>query len=397
MKSFQPLALIGMLLITTVMTPSLSSAQANTNPRYIAAIKQAETAKAKGQYKEAAEAFRRAMSLEPKPEMLYDIALMYQQAKEERLALQYFKDFVDQVPADARVADAMDFITQLQTALLDQYQDVLIKSQPEGAYVYIDSRANGSIGETPIKAKLLPGEYQVIAELDGYVDSTEIITVKRGAQTQVSLALYNEESVAPVTFMINRADAKIYVDKRLIARSPLERALLISQGTHTVRVMLAGYAPWEQEVKVSPQRPMTLDVVLTTQSMDGSLGAPEASDSGSSSSGGVGVGPLLTMGFGALLLGGSAYTGFSAQRLYTQLDELKTQGRPIASEDLTLGDTFVMLTNVLIGAGVLSLSAGGAWWAMSPAEPPQGQALSLKSLDSSDSLRALAAPPAPLR
>ena len=80
------------------------------------------------------------------------------------------------------------------------------------------------------------------------------------------------------------------------------------------------------------------------------------------------VGPWVTMGVGALLLGGSAYTGFSAQRLYTQLDERRSQELAIVEGDIEVGNTFVLITNILISVGTLSLSAGGAWWAMQSAD-----------------------------
>jgi len=369
MNSVKRLTCLGTLALASVLftLPVQLYAQGSSNPRYQAAVRQAEEAKASGKYKDAAEAFRRANSLEPNPKMLYDIALMYQQAGERRLALQYFKMFVDQIPSDARASDAMGFITQLQTALLDEYEELIITSQPEGAYIYVESRANGSIGEAPIKTKLLPGEYEIIAELDGYVDATQIVTVQKGTSTQAALSLYSEQEVAPVSFLVNRANAKIYVDQQLLARTPLERPLLLRQGVHVIRVMLAGYAPWEREVRVQAQMPMTVDVVLTEQSMDGSLAATPSAPDGSSGGGGS-VGPWVTMGVGALLLGGSAYTGFSAQRLYGQLDELRVQELAIAEGDIELGNTFVLLTNILMSAGALSLSAGGVWWALQPSD-----------------------------
>lgn len=366
-------------------------AQGSSNPRYQTAIRQAEAAKSQGNYKEAAEAFRRAMSLEPNPKMLYDIALMYQQAGERRLALQYFKTFSDQIPSDARVADAMAFIAQLQTELLDEYEEIVITSQPEGAIVYIDSRANGAIGQAPIKTKLLPGEYNIIADLDGYVTSSQIATIQKGATSQIALPLYSEQEVAPVSFLVNRANAKIYVDQKLLARTPLESPLLIRQGAHRVRVVLAGYGIWEREILVQAQNPITIDVVLNQQDMDGSLSQNVSTDEASSGGGG-GVGPWITMGVGALLLGGSAYTGFSAQRLYGQLDERRAQELAIVEGDIELGNTFVLLTNVLIGLGTLSISGGGVWWMLQSNDDTPAMGAQLKQNDTERMLEALAPP-----
>ena len=344
---------------------SLSSAwaQRQENPRLKTAITQAENFKREGKFKEAAEAYRRAMSLEPNPQILFDIALMYQQGKEERLALKYFKRFIDEIPSDARVSDAVVYVQRLEEALKDQYEELVVTSQPPKAYVYIDTRANGAIGQTPTRVKLLPGEYKIIAELDGYVLSSQLATIKKGMTSQVAVSLYSEREVAPITFLINRTNAKVSVDGQLLARSPITEPLLVRQGVHRVSVTLAGHAPWSQDVRVVAQQPQTLDVVLQEQSMEGALAqAPvENASSGSGS-----VGPWVTMGLSALLFGGSAYTGFSAQRIYGQLEDKRDQGSPIASGDIDMGNTYVGVTNILLGLGAASLTAGSLWLALEP-------------------------------
>jgi hypothetical protein len=351
---------------------SLSSAwaQRQENPRLKTAITQAENFKREGKFKEAAEAYRRAMSLEPNPQLLFDIALMYQQGKEERLALKYFKRFIDEIPSDARVSDAVVYVQRLEEALKDQYEELVVTSQPPKAYVYIDTRANGAVGQTPTRVKLLPGEYKIIAELDGYVLSSQLATIKKGMTSQVAVSLYSEREVAPITFLINRANAKVSVDGQLLARSPISEPLLVRQGVHRVSVTLAGHAPWSQDVRVVAQQPQTLDVVLQEQSMEGALAqAPVENSSAGSGS----VGPWVTMGLSALLFGGSAYTGFSAQRIYGQLEDKRDQGSTIASGDIDMGNTYVGVTNILLGLGAASLTAGGLWLALEPSSTAPAQ------------------------
>ena len=97
--------------------PLTLSAQNTNNPRYKAAMQQAKKAKSKGDYKEAAEAMRRALSLSRDKTLLFDIALLYEQANAFRDALKYYKAFIDRVPGDGRVTDANNRILALQGKL----------------------------------------------------------------------------------------------------------------------------------------------------------------------------------------------------------------------------------------------------------------------------------------
>ncbi len=383
-------ALIASVLLLSPLRSSSSWAQEGvSNPRYQAALEQADGFKREGKFKEAAEALRRAQTISPDPAALYEIASLYEQGGERRAALAYFKRFIDEIPSDARVTDAVAHIQALEAQLQDQYEEVVVTSQPTGAYVYVNERANGAVGQTPHRMRLLPGEYKIIAELDGYVTATQLLMLQEGAASQVAISLYSEAEVAPVSFLVNRADAQVYIDRSLMARSPVGEPLLVRQGLHQVRVVKPGYAPWEQQVRVVAQTPLTVDVVLTEQAIEGAIAQASTMEQGG---GGVPLGPVVTLGAGALLMGGGAYTGFSAQRLYGQLEELRDKRTLIATSDIETGNTFVLLTNVLLGLGAASLTSGGLWWALSPSAAPAGAAPSAALTPLSPS----AAPPSAL-
>lgn len=362
-------ALIASVLLLSPLSAPRAWAQAGSaNPRYQAALDQADLFRREGKLKEAAEALRRAQSISPDPAALYEIASLYEQAGDRRAALAYFKRFIDEIPSDARVTEAVGRIQALEVQLQDQYEEVVVTSQPSGAYVYVNDRANGAVGQTPHRMKLLPGEYKIIAELDGYVTSAQLLMLQEGAASQVAISLYSEAEVAPVSFLVNRADAQVYIDRSLMARTPVTEAILVRQGLHQIRVVKPGYAPWEQQVRVVAQTPMTVDVVLQDQAIEGAIAQTTVESGG----GGLPLGPVVTLGTGALFMGGGAYTGFAAQRLYSQLETLRDSRTLIASSDIDTGSTFVMLTNLLLGLGAASLTAGGVWWAMSPGDAPSG-------------------------
>jgi hypothetical protein len=248
-------------------------------------------------------------------------------------------------------------VAKLKERLKDQYEEVMITSQPSKAYLYINERSKGVECITPCRLKLLPGEYKVIAELNGHVTTEQMLRLEEGANSQVLLTLYKESEVAPVTFLIDQPDAVVYVDRRRRAKSPLMKPLLIRQGIRELRVMKPGYQPWVKRVTVKAQQPMTVDVQLKQ------AGREELTVSAQSSSS---VMPWIIMGTGAALLGGSVYTGVSAQGLYQDLETRRDQRLLIAPDDIDVGNRYVLFTNVLMGLGITGLATGGVLWALEP-------------------------------
>lgn len=353
-------------VLITPLSPRVASAQGVENPRYKAKLSQSQDAEARGDYAKAAELLRQALSLVDKPSQYYKLGELYKRAGKRREALESYRRFVDQAVGDPNSSDAFRQIKALQAQLRDQYQEVMINSQPTGAYIYINSRADGVIGQTPHQAKLLPGRYQIIAELDGFITKSQELVLTEGAASQMLIVLNSEAEVAPVRLMINVADATVYIDNERKGRSPFQDPLLLKRGFRTVRVEKAGFKTWTQKVTVKAQKPMTLDIVLEEAKL-GSL-TVESRDSSSSS-----ALPWVIMGTGAALLGGSVYTGFAAQGLYDDLESLRGQRRLISPDDIDVGNQYVLFTNILIGLGVTSLATGGVLWALepSPTEKPR--------------------------
>ena len=361
------LLIFGVLLSLSesVFFPTDSFAQAEQdNPRFEAAMEQSKIAASQGKHAEAAEAMRRAISITPVPEYLYDIALFYERAKDWRKALKYYQQFIDRAPGDGRVPEAINRIRGLQSRLQNQYEEVMITSQPSGAYLYINERANGSVGQTPHRMKLLPGTYKIIAELDGYVPTSQTLKLQAGASSQVALSLYSEKEVAPVRFLINRAGAQVYIDRRLKGKSPITEPILIRQGVREIRISKPGYKTWSKKISVRPQKPMTVDVVLVEAGLKQLSLKPKTKDT---------VTPWIVMGTGAALLGGSVFTGLSAQGLYSDLETRVSGQKLIASQDIEVGSRWVMLTNVLIGLGVTSLTTGGVLWMLDTDDHSQAE------------------------
>ena len=350
------------VLVSVTLGAAFAQDQTN-NPRYKNAISQYETAARQDKHEEAAEALRRALSISPQPEKFYDVAELYERAQKKRLALKYYLLFVDQAPADGRVAVANNKIAQLKEALKGSYEEVMITSQPPKAYLYVNERAKGVQCVTPCRLKLLPGNYNIIAELEDHVPAEQMLKLEQGSTSQLLLTLYKESEVAPVSFLINQPGASVYVDRRKRGESPLMQPLLIRQGLRELRVSKPGYKTWVKRINLKAQQPTTVDVELKAVGMQ-DLTARTSSSSGSAL-------PWIVMGTGAALLGGSVYTGMSAQGLYGDLEARRDQRQLIAPQDITVGNRYVLFTNVLMGLGITSLATGSVLWVLEPSGAPK--------------------------
>ena len=118
-----------------------------------------------------------------------------------------------------------------------------------------------------------------------------------------------------------------------------------------------GYTPWVRKVNVRPQEPLTVDVVLTEAGREELITPVEASSSYT---------PWVVIGTGAALVGGGVFTGLSAQGLYSDLEARRDDQLLIAEDDIEVGNRWVMMTNILLGLGITSLTTGGVLWMMEP-------------------------------
>jgi hypothetical protein len=129
---------------------------------------------------------------------------------------------------------------------------VLIDSKPEGATVYIGSRDDGEVGETPYSGELEAGQHVVILELDGYAKSeTTIDVLKRRKRQKFSIELDEViRGVLEVTAPSGDAivGAEVRVDGETIGLAPDE--FQVAVGPHVVNVIADGFEPYEEWIEV---------------------------------------------------------------------------------------------------------------------------------------------------
>ncbi|MFQ5646963.1 MAG: PEGA domain-containing protein, partial [bacterium] len=114
--------------------------------------------------------------------------------------------------------------------------EIVVKTVPEGAKVYIDSQRKGN---TPLTLKYYAeGEYRISLEKPGYYTIDKMIRVEGGETTLLEEQM--ERQVATLDVTTEPSGAKILLDNSPIGFSPLTVSR-ISVGEHVLRARMTGY------------------------------------------------------------------------------------------------------------------------------------------------------------
>ena len=139
---------------------------------------------------------------------------------------------------------------------------LLIRSTPSGARVVVDGR---DVGETPVTVRdVARGAHTVRVARDGYVPGQRRVVVSaaspqqsltialapaRPAAAAPSTASRPGQSVAALNVVSRPAGANVFLDGKLIGRTPLQVGE-VAAGDHAVRIELDGYRGWSSSVHV---------------------------------------------------------------------------------------------------------------------------------------------------
>ena len=139
---------------------------------------------------------------------------------------------------------------------------LLIRSTPAGARVVVDGR---DVGETPVTVRdVARGAHTVRVARDGYVPGQRRVVVSAASpQQSLTIALTPArpaaaapstpsrpgQSVAALNVMSRPAGANVFLDGKLIGRTPLQ-VDEVAAGDHAVRIELDGYRRWSSSVHV---------------------------------------------------------------------------------------------------------------------------------------------------
>ena len=343
----------GILLCLVLATPVVVQAQERASN---VVKKEAVKAFRAKDYERAAELFQELYGQTNNTNLLYNIGLCYSRAGNSAKAIDALTKFTTRVPSSKMVGKAQSMIEELKQNLTDEYINVLVRTEPADANLFLNERSGGKIGSTPHTLKLLPGSHVLLVDKEGYEVQKRTISVSKDTSREVFFQLYPTSQMGAIKFMISERDADVMVDKRRIGRSPIREELRLPNGEHEVLVMKPGYATWREKVNVKAGASEVVQVDLLS---DRALSGVETQENGQQ------VWQYVTMGTGLLFAGGAAVLGAQAQSLHDKLESRAAQGILVHPSDKQTGNTWVMWTNVLSAVGAVAITGGATWWYLS--------------------------------
>jgi hypothetical protein len=342
-------------LALAAVAPALCWAQ--ENPAYQAAHQRGTTAFNAGNFAECAEEFRRAFDVEPRGNLLYNIAFCYEKAGDLPNAITFYQRFIDAVPTSPKRPQVQRLLDQLKGQIQDEFVDINVSSDPVGAQVFVNDKGGGAMGATPLTFKLLPGSYLIIAESQGYEPAKRKVDVKKGDTVMVELNLVSTDQIGTYSMLVTERDADVLVDNRKVGKAPITEPLRLKQGRHELLVTKTGFKNWSKTIEVKAGANETIKVDMVEEG----AAAAAAAESGGLFSGDRLL-PTITAAAGLGITVGGAVIGMSASKLYDDLKKKRDAGELIHPNDIKTGKSRVLMTNLLLGTGSAAVVGGAVWW-----------------------------------
>lgn len=217
---------------------------------------------------------------------------------------------------------------------------VEISSNVPGADIFIDDKAVGAVGRTPLSQNIKPGKHTFWISADGYDEYKLEVDVIANEVTPVKATLKGSPVGKLNITGLGIEDATIIVDgKVLCERGPCLKSL--SQGNHTLTVTRPGYKPYSRQIKIQAKTETQVRVTLAP--------TPSRSDAV--------VAYVLAAGFG----GGGAYLGYLSNKYRDDLKKEIAAGNPPPDSNdprFTKGKIFAIAADAtFVVAGITALTA----------------------------------------
>lgn len=145
--------------------------------------------------------------------------------------------------------------------------------------VWVDGQYVGYVKELKGDKKLLllPGDHVIAIRQSGYQDFEHKVLVEPGKKQILQVAMQKDfaatspKITSEIKLDINPDRAAVFVDNAFVGHvsefSGLGRAMLLSPGTHRIKVDLPGYRTFETEITLLPNQKYTVKTDLAKGSI----------------------------------------------------------------------------------------------------------------------------------
>lgn len=149
-----------------------------------------------GEFDEARDDFEEVYELFPHPDVIYRIAQCYERLGDDELAIQRYRQFLEEVPDAPERGRVERTIETLEQELGDDLSTVRVQTAPSEAFVYVDDPDTVPAGQTPVDVTLEPGTYRLYIEKPGHESLEEEVDVERGETVRIRVDLSEVEAEA---------------------------------------------------------------------------------------------------------------------------------------------------------------------------------------------------------
>jgi len=149
----------------------------------------------------------------------------------------------------------------------------------KNAGVWIDGQYVGYVGELKDDKKLLllPGAHEVSLRQSGYSNLTQQVTIEPGKRLVLHVTLERDPRVqyskvnSEIKLQVTPDRAAVFLDDTFVGTvrefGGIGRAMLVSPGTHRVKIALPGYREFQTEVSLLPKQKFTIKTDLVPGSI----------------------------------------------------------------------------------------------------------------------------------
>ena len=219
-----------------------------------------ETLYAQGDYEGAVTELIAAYCALPYYAVLKDIGQAYERRLEYEMAIGYLERYIEQIPPDAKRANACAADPIDDKANVDRRIRVLenlpsrvyVQTTPPGASVVIGNDSGiAARAKSGDQITINGGTYEMTIELAGHESVTQQIDVKIGKPYTYYFKL--EPLRGQLSVLVTPPDARLFVDDRFVGIGRYEDK--VPGGTYTVSAEAPGRVRVERKVEVLPNEP----------------------------------------------------------------------------------------------------------------------------------------------
>lgn len=233
------MARLALSLLILVGLWASAAAQNDNRAKAKAAFARAVAAEERKDWKTAVDEYLDAYELAPHPDVLFNVAVVYEKLDDARQAATYYGRYLEGSPGAADRAKVERTIASLRK----RPSAVVIDSAPAGAVIVVDG---DRIGRAPISMKLAGGKHQLVAEHGGATARQEV-NVEYGEPANFMLVVGGEGRLVVGS---NEAGSTVRIDGTPVGVTPWSGGL--PPGRHVVIVEKEGFTTVERVVDVPP-------------------------------------------------------------------------------------------------------------------------------------------------